>query len=88
MVKGVNKTIIEINNTGSKYFDRVLLFVNPAHSHTPHSRLENEAAEIIRIAGEGKSPVVVPHKKRRKRKRGLFFLFLAAAVALLHIILL
>ena len=26
MVKGVNKHIIEINDTGNKYFEKVLLF--------------------------------------------------------------
>ena len=32
MVKGVNKTVIEINETGSKYFERVVFFVSPEYS--------------------------------------------------------
>lgn len=32
MVKGVNKTVIEVNNTGSKVFDRVVFYVSPAYS--------------------------------------------------------
>lgn len=30
MVKGVNKTVIEVNNTGSKVFDRIVFYVSPA----------------------------------------------------------
>ncbi len=33
MVKGVNKTIIEVNNTGSKVFDRIVFYVSPACSN-------------------------------------------------------
>lgn len=29
MVKGVNKTVIEVNNTGSKVFDRIVFYVSP-----------------------------------------------------------
>ncbi|MBQ8550875.1 MAG: hypothetical protein IJ426_05985 [Clostridia bacterium] len=83
MVKGVNKTIIEINNTGSKYFDRVILFVNPSHSLVPHSRLEKKAREIIKAAEPGR-----PVEKRKNRKRFLFLLpaFAAVAAAVLFII--
>lgn len=31
MVKGVNKTVIEVNNTGSKVFDRIVFYVSPAY---------------------------------------------------------
>lgn len=30
MVKGVNKTVIEVNNTGSRVFDRIVFYVNPS----------------------------------------------------------
>lgn len=33
MVKGVNKTVIEVNNTGSKVFDRIVFYVSPACSN-------------------------------------------------------
>lgn len=75
MVKGVNKTIIEINNTGSKYFDRVILFVNPSHSLVPRSRLEKRAQEIIRAAEPGKT------KEKRKNRKKLIFLLPAVAAA-------
>ncbi len=83
MVKGVNKTIIEINNTGSKYFDRVLLFVNPSYASVPKSRLESKAAEIISAADPGALPMP---KKRKKARLGInplwSLLFTAAAVVI------
>ncbi|MDO4607985.1 MAG: hypothetical protein Q4B40_02195 [Clostridia bacterium] len=30
MVKGVNKTVIEVNNTGSKVFDKIVFYVSPS----------------------------------------------------------
>ncbi len=65
MVKGVNKTIIEINNTGSKYFDRVVLFINPAYASYPAGMLEARAAEIIRSA----EPEAIAARRRRRRRR-------------------
>lgn len=81
MVKGVNKTIIEINNTGSKYFDRVLLFVNPTYTGVPKPLLECRADELIRKAGV---PDFSLRHKRRGRKAVLFIgiaAIIAAAVA-------
>ena len=89
MVKGVNKTIIEINNTGSKYFDRVLLFVNPAYSGVPQSKLEAVAADIIRSAEQGRTPPRRVMRRRRIIKRRLIILAaLAAAVGIILAILL
>lgn len=83
MVKGVNKTIIEINNTGSKYFDRVLLFVNPAHIGVPQPLLEHKAAEIIKAAGEPGFSAC--GKKQKSHRRAVLFFgicgILLAAVA-------
>ncbi len=40
MVKGVNKTIIEVNNTGSKVFDRIVFYVNPSCSNLSTKHLQ------------------------------------------------
>ncbi len=39
MVKGVNKTVIEVNNTGSKVFDRIVFYVSPSCSNLSHKNL-------------------------------------------------
>lgn len=33
MVKGVNKTVIEVNNTGSKVFDRIVFYVTAQYGN-------------------------------------------------------
>lgn len=33
MVKGVNKTVIEVNNTGSRVFDKIVFYVSPSCSN-------------------------------------------------------
>ena len=48
MVKGVNKSIIEISETGSKYFSRVILFVSPEYVQKSSKKLTSEAQEIIK----------------------------------------
>jgi len=48
MVKGVNKTIIEINETGNEMFERVLLFVNPGKVYADSSKLKKEALDYIK----------------------------------------
>ncbi len=47
MLKGVNKTVIEINCTDHGYFERAILFVNPEQSHTSQKRLYAEAEKYI-----------------------------------------
>ncbi len=84
MVKGVNKTIIEINNTGSKYFDRVLLFVNPSHLSVPKKRLENKALEILAAA---EVPSTVSSLKREKVRISPAWLLLPGALAVVSTVL-
>lgn len=47
MVKGVNKTVIEINDTGSAMFDKVVLFVSPQYGNISTKRLSSEAQNLI-----------------------------------------
>lgn len=50
MLKGMNKQVIEVMDTGSKYFERALLIVNPKNS-TNQSQIYHEAARLF--AGRG-----------------------------------
>ena len=47
MVKGVNRQIIEINDTSNRYFERVLLFVSPEGSEMSSKELNREAKEFL-----------------------------------------
>ena len=42
MIKGVNRQIIEVTDTGNEYFERALLIVRPRFSDMPYGRLYDE----------------------------------------------
>ena len=46
MVKGVNKTVIEVNDTGSKMFEKVVFFVSPKYGNLKASRLNQAVMEF------------------------------------------
>ena len=46
MVKGVNKQVIEVVDTGSRYFERAILIVNPKNI-ADQTRIYDEAARIF-----------------------------------------
>lgn len=52
MVRGVNRQIIEVNQTGSRYFERALLFVKPEYSELSRDKLENEADRFLLRVGQ------------------------------------
>ncbi len=50
MIKGVNRQIIEVTDTGNEYFERALLVVRPGYTDTLPSRLHEEAQRLLRNA--------------------------------------
>lgn len=82
MVKGVNKTIIEINETGNVMFDRVLLFVNPCKASGDSSKLKKEAIDYINNLSPDLNVRLLRNRFKRKKKIKKL-LFLAAGVFLL-----
>ena len=84
MVKGVNKQIIEINNTGSSYFERVLLFVAPGKCDKSEEELKNEAKSyLLNLSSEFKTATGLrQHVKNKKKKSIIFFSVLSSAVIL------
>lgn len=77
MVKGVNKTIIEINNTESEYFDRILLFVKASHSGDT-VKLDREIAKISRTLTN--ETLRIPLRKSEQKRKKKLLLFAAGAV--------
>ena len=70
MVKGVNKTIIEVNNTGSKVFDRIVFYVSPACSNLSAKNLnravKNFTFSLDERAGRGYTSLRRRHINRRR----------------------
>lgn len=47
MLRGVNKTIIEILETENQYFEKVILFVRPTHLEKDKTFLDDKAKEYM-----------------------------------------
>ena len=46
MVKGVNKTVIEVNDTGSKFFEKIVFYVSPQYGNLNAKDLKKAASEL------------------------------------------
>ncbi|MBQ1989128.1 MAG: hypothetical protein II234_04420 [Clostridia bacterium] len=47
MVKGVSKTVIVVNNTGNKYFEKIVFYVSPEYGNTNSGHLNSAATKFI-----------------------------------------
>lgn len=75
MVKGVNKQIIEINNTGNSYFERVLLFVAPGKCDKSTEELKREAESyLLNLSSDFKVSAGLRQHCKNKKKRKMVFL--------------
>ncbi len=70
MVKGVNKHIIEINDTGNKYFEKALLFITPGKKDFPEEILHAKAKEyLIEITHNANTDLNLRERIRKKRAK-------------------
>ncbi len=76
MLKGINKQVLEIHDTGSCYFEKALLFVNPEYADLGEEKLREK---FLAAFSDPTVPV-----SRRSRSRRIFsavgFMLIAAAV--------
>lgn len=71
MVKGVNKRVIEVNDTGSKFFEKIVFYVTPQYSELSPSQLK-EATEFLSLK-LGEKPKSTSLRKRHLRKKRVAF---------------
>ncbi|NMP36807.1 MAG: hypothetical protein GX051_01585 [Clostridiales bacterium] len=64
MIKGVNKQVVDVNDTGSEYFERAIFFVKPEYSGVSEGKLREKAQLIIDGAG---APVKSKARKQRTK---------------------
>lgn len=81
MLKGVNKSIVEINDTGNMYFEKAVLYIRPEMRNVPERHIAREASEYI----NSNIPDVISAPEEKKRKPLYIFLihFSVAAAALI-----
>lgn len=74
MIKGVNKRIVEINNTDNEYFDKAILFVSSDVGEIPPAKLSEYAGNYLDKIG-----------KKRSRGYGTFLVAAVSAVSTLFL---
>lgn len=47
MIKGTNKQIIEVLETGNAYYERAILIVRPEHYNSSKTLLDREALNLV-----------------------------------------
>ncbi len=80
MLKGINKQILEITNTESPYFERIVFFVRPEKSAVPESRLKKEAESL---SEKIKRPPRTKKTARQRIKTAVYIVLGAGAGAAL-----
>jgi hypothetical protein len=68
MVKGVNRQVLEIHETGCEYFEKALFFVRPEFSCESESRLKTKALSSIH------NSTGIPKTRKQKIKSKVFLL--------------
>ena len=85
MLRGVNRRIIEVNDTGSDYFEKALFFVKGNTAITPDS-LEKEAQKVmeayLNCGTESKRQGYLRYTDLRRKMRRMAIFLLSAVVVL------
>ncbi len=67
MIKGVNRQVVEVAETGSDYFERALFFVNPKYYGITDSKLRERAQVLVgNASAPPKSKKSTKHSKLKK----------------------
>ena len=74
MIKGINHSIIEVNDTGNEYYERAILIIKPEYASVQHDILEKEARKIL-------SEMDAPSSLKKTKSKGkTTALFISAAL--------
>ncbi len=82
MVKGVSKTVIVVNNTGSKLFEQIVFYVTPEYGNLSAKQLKKAASSFSFNYDSTFSPPTLRKKYRKKR----IAIAIAAALGLVALI--
>ena len=84
MVKGVNKKIIEINNTENEFFEKIILYVSPKAGAPNSAKVKRAASELVsNLSGDSIKTTrlrEILEQKRRQKKRVIIFSLCAVAL--------
>lgn len=83
MVKGVSKTIIEVNNTGSKLFEKIVFYVTPEYGNLSAKQLKKAASSF---SFNYNIPASKPSLRRKYKKKLLLKLSLISLSLIMGIV--
>ncbi len=80
MIKGVNKTIIEINEFDSKMFEKAILFLKPNAKNFSEIGIKNEARKYLKTLEDSNETISI--KRKQRRRRVIFNRFMLGSIVL------
>ncbi len=85
MVKGVNKTVIVVSDTGNEMFEKIVFYVTPKYSKTHLKELKQAAGELSLAFGHTKKLNNVTVRKRRLKKKVIVSALIILSLIILSI---
>lgn len=82
MLKGVNKTVVEINNTENDYIEKAILFISPQKQNIGEIMINHNAKKYLNSLSFGKIKTVKPKSFLKKALVFCLNLALGALIAL------
>lgn len=78
MIKGINRQVVEVRETGSEYFERILFFVKPEYAAVSEGKIRERAGLIADKTA--KPPVTKVRKEKYTEVLRLSLCLLAGVV--------
>ena len=77
MIKGVNRQVVEVRETGCDYFERIIFFVKPEYACLSEGKIRERASLIA-----GGTPLPPPTKTKDNRLTGILKVLLGTLTGL------
>ena len=77
MIKGVNRQVVEVRETGCDYFEKIIFFVKPEYAALSEGKIRERASLIA-----GGTPLPPPTKTKDNRLSGVLKIFLSVLCGL------
>lgn len=77
MIKGVNRQVVEVRETGCDYFERIIFFVKPEYASLSEGKIRERASLIA-----GGTTLPPPTKTKDNRLTGMLKVILATLTGL------
>ncbi len=81
MVKGVNKRVIEVNNTGNKFFEKIVFYVKAEYGDLTSVELK-QATEFLSLGFGENLPLKNPSLRHRRKVKKIRLICISALLAL------